>query len=220
MIRAVLWDNDGVLVDTERLYLEATRGVLAEAGLEIDAATYRRVSLVEGRSLFDLLAERGRHGPRDLDGLRDERNRRYDALLAAGVRVLDGVRDALDALHGRVPMAIVSSSRPDHFETLHAGTGLLEYFDFWLTSGDYARHKPHPDPYLAGAERIGVDPGECVAIEDTERGLRAASAAGMRCVVIPHELSAGGDFSSAWRVLDSAHALTDLTHDLTGTSHS
>lgn len=206
LIRAILWDNDGVLVDTEPLYLRANQEVLGRVGVALSETDYREISLRQGRSVF-VLAER--HGCSDehIDALRSERDARYAELLDEGVDVLEGVRETLAALHGRLPMGIVTSSQRGHFERIHAATGLLDYFEFSLASGEYRRHKPHPDPYLAGARRLGLAPAECLAVEDTERGLRAAVAAGMRCLVIPRPLSADGDFSRAHSVLEAAHDL-------------
>lgn len=198
-LQAIFWDNDGVLVDTEALYFDATREILAGAGVHIDEAQYVDYSLRQGRSLFELVRD-----ALDDDGverLRAARNARYAERLAAGVAALDGIDAVLAGLHGRVAMAVVTSSNHDHFQLIHRATGLLRYFDFALTNRDYARTKPHPDGYLAALARSGVDPADCVAIEDSERGVAAAVAAGLRCIAIPHGLTRGGDFGAAHRVL-------------------
>lgn len=202
-LEAVLWDNDGVLVDTEPLYLRANQEILAGIGIELTVDAFREVSLRRGRSVFELAAERGCTAD-EVSRLRAERDRRYAELLDEGVKVLDGVHESLEILRGRLPMAIVTSSQRTHFDRIHRQTSLLDYFEFVLANGDYDRHKPHPDPYLAAAERLGVAPERCLAIEDTERGLRSAVAAGMRCLVIPRELSRASDFTSAHRILETA----------------
>jgi len=84
---------------------------------------------------------------------------------------------------------------------IHRRTDLLRHVDFVLADGDYARHKPDPDPYLAAVERSGCLPEECVAVEDSERGLLAAKAAALKCLIIPTALTRGGDFSRADKVL-------------------
>ena len=109
----------------------------------------------------------------------------------------------LDTLHGKYVMGIVTSSRRDHFDVIHAKTDLLRYFDFVLTAGDFPRTKPHPDPYLLAIERSGVAQAECIAIEDSERGLEAATLAGIRCIAIPTMLTRSCSFEGAHRVLDS-----------------
>jgi HAD superfamily hydrolase (TIGR01509 family) len=213
MIEAILWDNDGVLVDTEGLYYEANREILAELGVELSHALFADYSLRQGRTVFDLAP--GLH-PDEFDRLRRRRNVRYEALITEGVRVFDGVEACLRDLHGRLPMAIVTSSNAEHFESIHAQTGLLRYFEFALKNGDYDRHKPHPEPYLTAASRLGLEPEQCLVVEDTERGLRAAVAAGMRCLVIPHELSSFGDFSAAHAVLDEVCEVPAVLARLTG----
>lgn len=209
MIRAVLWDNDGVLVDSEALYFQASRELLAQAGIELTREAFVELSLRQGRSCFALAEQAGLPAAR-VESLRSARDRRYADLLRAGVPVRPGVAPCLAALAGRVRMAVVTSSSPDHFELIHARTSLRDYFEFVLTGDETPLHKPHPEPYRMAAARLGLDPAECLAIEDTERGLQSAVAAGMRCAVIPHELTRGGNFASAWRVLDHALEVPDL----------
>jgi HAD superfamily hydrolase (TIGR01509 family) len=205
----VLFDNDGVLVDTEPLFLQASRDLLATIGIELELADYRELSLRQGRSAFELARDRGLSDP-EIEDLRRRRNLRYSELIEEGVRVLAGVSSTLERLHGRRPMAIVTSSDRVHFDQIHRQTDLLRFFDFVLANDEYDRHKPHPEPYLTAAERFGVAPERCLVIEDTERGLRSAEAAGMRCIVIPHTLSAEGDFGAAEHVLEDMHALASL----------
>jgi HAD superfamily hydrolase (TIGR01509 family) len=202
MIRAVFWDNDGVLVDTEKIYFQATKELLLRAGVTLTPDLFQRVSLREGRSAFDLAKEKGL-SQTEIDLLHEERNRRYTELLRGGIRILDGVREALGELRGRVLLGIVTSSRRVHFEAIHAETGLLPWFDFVFTREDYGLSKPNPEPYLTAVKRSGFGAGECLVIEDSERGLRAAIAAGIRCLVVPNDLTRDGDFTGAWRILDS-----------------
>ncbi len=201
--RALFWDNDGVLVDTEHLFFRATSEIFEGSGIEITRELYVDYAMRHGRSLFELVAARGA-GEEEIRRIRLRRDDRYTQLLREGVKVMPGVRETLASLQGQLPMAVVTASGREHFELIHAGLGLLSYFEFVLADGDYARHKPEPDPYLAAARRLGLDPSDCIAVEDSERGLRAAVAAGMRCLVVPSGFSAGGDFSAADRVLDSA----------------
>jgi HAD superfamily hydrolase (TIGR01509 family) len=203
MIRAVFWDNDGVLVDTEKLYFQATRELLLGAGVNLTQSLFQRISLREGRSAFTLAEERGI--PSEVIArLQEERNRRYTELLGGGVRVLDGVVDALAALRGRVTQGIVTSSRRIHFDAIHAGTDLLSWFDFVLAREDYRLSKPDPEPYRLAVKRSGFAAEECAAIEDSERGLQSALAAGIRCLVVPNDLTRGGSFDGAWRILSGA----------------
>jgi HAD superfamily hydrolase (TIGR01509 family) len=202
MVKAVIWDNDGVLVDTEELYFKATREALSEIGIDLTPELFVEISLKQGRSTFDLAIAEG-VAPEVIARLRGKRNLRYSDLLRNGVRVLDGVEDTLSRLRGKVLMGIVTSSRREHFEIIHTGTGLLHFFDFVLTREDYGKSKPNPDPFLAAVIRYGLQPENCIIVEDSERGLAAAKAAGIRCVVVPNALTKGSDFSGVYRVLES-----------------
>jgi HAD superfamily hydrolase (TIGR01509 family) len=203
-VKAILWDNDGVLVETEHLYFEATRHTLSSAGIQLTEEQYIELFLVQGRGAWHLAEEQG-VPPDEIDKLRDQRNALYSRHLLEGPRVVAGIAAVLDALRDRYVMGVVTSSRKDHFDLIHQSTGLLKYFDFVLTAGDYARTKPYPDPYLRAVERSGVGREACVAVEDSERGLESATRAGVRCIVVPAGLTRGGRFDGACQVLESVN---------------
>jgi len=211
MLEAIFWDNDGVLVDTETLFFAANREIMREQGVELGRETFVEWSLRRGHSIFEILEE-STEAERNV--LRARRDQVYEASLRAGVRVFDGVESCLAELHGRVPMSVVTSSNPEHFEIIHAQTRLLQYFDFTLRGGDYPRSKPHPDPYLVAAERQGVDPANCLVVEDSERGLASACAAGMRCVVVPNELACEADWAGAHAVIESVQQVVAIAEQL------
>jgi len=201
-ITTLFWDNDGVLVDTEHLYFEATAEILRGIGIPLTEQDYVQLFLIEGRGAWHLAAERGWAAP-ELERLREARNALYGRRLAEQAEAIPGVEGVLDKLRGRYRMGVVTSSRRDHFDIIHARTGLARYFDFILTAGDFPRVKPHPDPYLAALARSGAAAAECLAIEDSARGLAAAKAAGIRCLVVPTALTRGCTFTGAERVLSS-----------------
>jgi len=206
VIRAILWDNDGVLVDTEGLYFQAGREILATQGVALTREDFAEQSLKKGQSVFDFLPDQNAEL---IERLRVKRNARYSALLAKGVRVLDGVVETLSALDGRVRMGIVTGSRRDHFEIIHAQTRLLPFFEFVVTREDYNEAKPHPDAYLMAMRLHGLSPESCVVVEDSERGCVAASQAGLRVLAVPNALSQSGEFSSAYKVLNSVREVVD-----------
>jgi HAD superfamily hydrolase (TIGR01509 family) len=215
-MKAIFWDNDGVLVDTEHLYFEATRHALRELGHELSESEFVELSLRQGGSCFDLAAARGVPDAR-IEAARLARNDRYAESLAH-TELIPGVHATLESLHGRVPMAVVTSSRPEHFSLQHRATGALRFFEFVLTGADFTRFKPDPQPYLLAAARLGVAPEECLVIEDSERGLVAATRAGMRCAVVPRGFTKSGDFSSAYRVLDGVDQVPELLAELVASS--
>jgi HAD superfamily hydrolase (TIGR01509 family) len=198
---AILWDNDGVLVDTERLFFQATQEVFAGVGIDLTVQHYFEYFLMRSKGTSKFAAAHGL-SEADIASMQGVRNERYLQLLENEPITISGVREALMTLRPHFVMGIVTSSRRRHFETMHRRTGLLELFDFAVTLEDYARSKPAPDPYLAGVARSGFPAGRCLAIEDAPRGLIAARAAALDCWVIPTELTRPATFSGATRVLD------------------
>ncbi|MDA3961242.1 MAG: HAD family phosphatase [Planctomycetota bacterium] len=199
-VRYLLFDNDGVLVESEHLYYQANAEILAEQGFELTRPAFAHTSLGLGESVLRLCPgiDDARHA-----ALTEQRDQRYDALLeAADNLAMPGVSDLLPRLAERYQMAVVTSCRPRHFSRIHRDTGLLGHMAFVLAKGDYARSKPHPDPYLTALERFSADASEAVVIEDSPRGLASARAAGIRCAVLRSALTAELNFDGAWRVID------------------
>jgi len=203
---AILFDNDGVLVDTEGYYFQANREALARFGVALDRAAYVELFLRDSRGAWDLLRERG-VGEREIWLARAARDRRYQELLGEGDLLMPGVADGLAALAGRYRLAIVTSSEPEPFAAAHARAGILHRFELALTREQYGNSKPEPEPYLVAVARLGVAPERCLVVEDSERGLRAAKAAGLACWVVPTELTRGGRFDDADAVLDDFAAV-------------
>jgi HAD superfamily hydrolase (TIGR01509 family) len=145
-----------------------------------------------------------------VEKLRAARNDLYGRLLGTRNIAVQGAEEVLKSLAGRFRMGIVTSSKKEHFEIIHRRTGFLPYFSFVVGEGDYRHSKPDPEPYRVALERCGDSPGECLAIEDSERGLRAAKGAGLECWVIPTALTADSDFSGADRVVDNIRRIPSL----------
>jgi len=198
----VLWDNDGVLVDTEGWYFRATQSVLETVGLGLTRDQFIQISLRQGQSLFQLAAAQGISADQ-ITTLRQQRDRIYTEFLRTAPCLIPAAAEALRSLHGQVGMGVVTSTRRDHFALAHARTGLGQYLDFVLTLEDYQYTKPHPDPYLTALRRYNLRPEECLVVEDSERGLAAAVAAGLECLIVRSAWSQGGDFSQACGVVES-----------------
>lgn len=203
MIKAILWDNDGVLVDTERLFFSATRTILATVGFDLTPDLFTEFSLVRGNGLQDYMAENG-YDTSNFQALREQRNLEYSRLLKDEIRLMPGIRSTLQALYGKYKMGIVTSSRRDHFDLIHRDTNILTYFEFVLTREDYLNSKPDPEPYRRGLERIGVLPEECIAVEDSARGLTAANSAGLFCLMLPNELSRPETYQGDYELITTA----------------
>jgi HAD superfamily hydrolase (TIGR01509 family) len=197
----ILWDNDGVLVDTERLYFQATCEAFAAVGVALSRERYFDYFLMRSGGTTALASAQGL-GAADIDALQRARNARYLGLLESEPITIPGVLETLALLRPHFALGIVTSSRLPHFEAIHRRTGLLELFDFAITREDYARSKPSPEPYRAAIARSGFPASRCLAIEDAPRGLVAARAAGLDCWVVPTEFTRRAAFSGATKVLD------------------
>lgn len=216
MFDGIFWDNDGVLMETEHLYYRANAEALAGAGVTLTLDDFCRISLRQGESVLALAAGADGREPPELRRTRDEI---YYRLLGEDARPVTGIRRTLERCHGRVPMAIVTSCRRENFLQMHRHSGLLDYFDFILTREDYAATKPDPEPYRTACTRAGLDPGRCLAVEDSERGVVSASRAGLTVAALPGHLNRGGDFTAArWLLagIDELPALIGLERERTG----
>lgn len=205
MLKAVFFDNDGVLVDTENVFYEANRIMMKRFGHDLTEESFADFSLRRGLSLLDFIVELG--FPREHGELaRIERNHDYNRMLAerGGGLVLDGVRETLEYLRSKnIMIGVVTCCMKDHFTTIHNASGLAKYFDIVVGDGDFVQHKPFPEPYLLALSKSGLDPSEVIAVEDSERGVKSARAAGLECYAIPRGISAFGSFSEASGVFSS-----------------
>ncbi len=209
MIKAIFFDNDGVLVDTEPLYFEATRLALEEYGVELTKDFYVNEHLKRNTSTFEPAKRKG-FSEEQIDKIRDRRYEIYLGFLKTRVPPINGVSEALEQLYGKVKMGVVTSSMKWMMDEIFQANGLRKFFDFVVTIEDVKHGKPHPDPYLKAVKISGLKPAECLVIEDTERGVTAAKAAGLRCFAVPTELSAENDFSKADRVLKNLGELPPI----------
>lgn len=197
---AILWDSDGVLVDTERWYFQATRESFANIGVDLTVELYLEYFLSRSSGASHFAASQGLSEV-DIADLCSTRNERYLSLIEQSPIMISGVRETLQSLQPHFKMGIVTSSRRAHFEAIHRRSGLLEYIDFVITLEDCARRKPAPDSYLAAIARSGLPSYRCLSIEDSPRGLAAAQAAKLDCWVIPTGFTQSADFTGATRIL-------------------
>lgn len=184
-LQAVLLDMDGTLVDTEGYWWTAEVEIFAELGHVLDEA--HREIVVGGpmsRALGHLISVTG--AEETLHELSAAVNRRFARLIAGGeVPLMPGARRLLTELaaHG-VPTALVSASHRPIIDAVLRSLG-PDYFAFSVAGDEVARTKPHPDPYLLAAARLGADPARCVVVEDTATGVASAEEAGCRVVAVP-----------------------------------
>jgi HAD superfamily hydrolase (TIGR01509 family) len=205
MYKFLLWDHDGVLVDTEPLYFAATQECVRLLGLDIEQTEYLRL-MTAGRTSWELARQRGIAETKIIEA-RQERDRRYQHYLMTREIEIEGVIDVLTSLSARYRMAIVTTSKRTDFELIHRSRKIRDFFEFVITVEDCAKAKPDPDPYLRALKTFNAQPEEALVIEDSARGLAAALAAGLECVIIRNSFTAGDDFTGACHVINSIRDL-------------
>jgi HAD superfamily hydrolase (TIGR01509 family) len=185
VIGAVVFDLDGVLVDSEQVWDEVREELAHERGGDWHAGAQRDMMGMSSpewsRYMHDRigLAEE----PAEINRLVVERMLdRY----AAGPPWLQGALEAVTRLAAEVPLGLASSSNRELIDAVLAAGGIAGCFRATVSSEEVARGKPAPDVYLEAARRLDLDPAACVAIEDSHNGIRSAKAAGMSCIAIPN----------------------------------
>jgi HAD superfamily hydrolase (TIGR01509 family) len=182
--RAVIFDMDGVLVDSEPLFLEAINATLAPYGRGIDEEQHRRVmGLGPRESVVAILDISGLGASLDVDEFMDAYDVEVLARLGQQSQPLPGIRETIDMLNLRgIPLGLASSSRMTWIEATLRAIGMQNTFDAAVSGTEVENPKPAPDVYLAAAAKLAVPPADCIAIEDSPTGVRSASAAGLYTV--------------------------------------
>lgn len=208
----VILDLDGLLLDTERLQIEIGPGVLRGLGYELEPSFFKRlvgVPQAENARLISLEIKT------DIDAavLDAAWNRAFYARMLQGIPLKPGVHDFLDALdRHRLPRAIATNGITDRAAWKLEQTGLLGRIDFVVGLDQVERGKPAPDVYIEAARRLTLDPSECVALDDSDLGVRAALAAGTKTVIQIPDMIPSGDLLAHHqaRSLDMAREILGL----------
>ena len=219
MIRAIVFDFDGLILDTEEPVYRSWQEVYAAHGEELPFERWVQIvgSTTAGFHPQHHLEERlGRPLPQEV--LDRRIGRRTEMILAEDL--LPGVSDRLDEARAMgLKLGVASSSTQDWVRGHLARLGILDRFECIRCRDDVKQAKPAPDLYVAVLTCLGVEAAEAVAIEDSPNGVTAAKSAGMRCVAIPNSITGQLDLSQADLVLDSLADVTlgGLLERLTGT---
>ncbi|MFI4965387.1 MAG: HAD family hydrolase [Caulobacterales bacterium] len=187
-VKAVVFDMDGLLVDTETVIFRAMQRTAGGLGGELPFATFQRMVGLQDAASDRIVVEH--FGPGfDLDAWSKAVRAHADEQRQAGVALKAGVVEIVAYL-GRVglPCAIATSSSLAAVQRNLTPHGLLQHFQALITKDVQTRGKPHPEPFLMAAEALGVRPEDCLALEDSHNGVRAAHAAGMMTIMVPDML--------------------------------
>lgn len=204
----ILFDHDGVLVDTEPWYYKAGERALADIGVTADKAQYLR-DMTHGLGTW-VQAKAAGVDERTVSRQREARDAYYQEYLRTEAIEIDGVVEALAELSRYVRMAIVTTAKRADFELIHQERQITQYMDFILVREDYTRAKPDPEPYLTGLKRFGAAKREALVVEDSSRGLSSAVAAGVDCAIVYNDFTKSHDFSQARYQIEALTELKDI----------
>ena len=187
--QAAIFDMDGTLLDTETVFRDIVYDVCTELGFEMTADVHNSMVGSSHERTNQLLIEA--YGVAFPYSLFDEKCRvTMRERSHAGVPVKPGAREFITELRERgIPTAVATSSRNPHAAHHLGAAGLLDLFEAVVTRDDVVHPKPHPEPYLTAAKRLGIEPADCLALEDSHAGVHAAHAAGMQTIMVPDLVS-------------------------------
>lgn len=201
MIEAVVFDLDGVLLDSEQVWDEVREELVKERG-----GRWHEQAQTEMMGMSSVEWSRYMHDELDLpeppEEISAEVVRRLDEVYRKRLPLIDGAREAVERLAARWPLGLASSSNREVIDLVLDLSGLAGFFRVTVSSEEVPRGKPAPDVYLEAARGLGVPPERCAAVEDSHNGIRSAKAAGMRVIAIPNQHYPPGE---------EALALADVT---------
>lgn len=213
MIEAILWDNDGLLVDSEALFFDLTRTAFAEVGFDLESGYWGIEYLGKAKHSSEIALQLGM-APELVGPLLERRNETFMQYIRRPMPLLPMVRETIEELAGKVRLGIVTGSPRDKLDLMHYSSGLLNYFEVIVTDDDVGKPKPHPEPYLKAMTMLGLDSSSCLAVEDSLRGLVSAHTAGIACIVVPNGLTRIQRFDLAYAVEENASGVLKHYHDL------
>ncbi len=209
--RAIIFDMDGLLIDSESIYRDAMIEVAAEGQFDLPGSVIERMVGLPWANAAQALTDH--YGPDfDTAAFRDDAVRRFHIVADAGVCLKAGVIELLDHLDTlALPRAVCTGSGHPAVQKHLGEHRLLDRFDAIIAHGDYARGKPDPEPFLVASQRLAIAPADCLVLEDSYNGVRAASAAGMMTVMVPDLLHASEEMHGLCaRIVESLHDVRDL----------
>ncbi len=202
----IIFDLDGVLIDSEGLYYRAYSEVLKPYGVTVSRAEYEEHWIAQGTGPEYIVAKYDL--PVAPDELRQLRSPVYLRLLETEVMLMPHVENTLARLTPHFALTVATNSNREHLDLVLRRFGIARFFLVTVARQDYQGAKPLPDAFLTAAEKLGLPPARCVVIEDTYKGVMAAVNAGMACIAVPNQYTLRNDFNRASLVLPSLAELT------------
>ena len=205
-IKAVVFDLDGLMFNTEDIFTESGNELLRRRGFEMSFELHSQMMGRRPHDAFRIMVET-LNLSESIEALLKESQEIFDSLLSEQLAPMPGLFELLEHIEAsEIRKGVATSSPRSYMENILDRFELLHRFPMTLTAEDVSNGKPHPEIYLKAAEQIGVLPSEMLVLEDSQAGTQAAAAAEAVIVSVPHEHSRQHDFSTATYVAESLHA--------------
>lgn len=211
MIQAILFDLDGLLIDSESLHFAAWRRTLGDIGFDLTEENYLRHWTRAGMGIADFC--RINKLTPNADSLRAQKAILYTEFVKTQLQLMPGARECLDRVRGKKRLALATAGYREAVDPALQHFQLRQFFEVIVTRNEVKRYKPAPDVFLRAAELLNVPPANCLVLEDAEKGVIAAHAAGMACIAVPTRHTLDNDFSLARCVISSLDELTPALLD-------
>lgn len=220
MIKAVIYDMDGLFVDSEALHVKCWVIFLSKYGHDINDVPGEMRGAVAGMRVIDYIRDLVKifDFKKNPEELYEEREKIWIEIAKEELGLMPGAMESLDFFKSRgFRIAIASSGSRDYISAVLEKFSLRKYFDVVVTGDDVKKGKPDPEPYLVTVEKLGLKPEECLVLEDAEKGVRSAKDAGCICIGIDNPDTPPQDLSKADLVMDSLEEITpEIISSLSG----
>ena len=205
MAKAIIFDKDGTLQDSEKINIESSVIAFKEIGIELNT---EEKEMIAGRRSSDFLIEIAKNHKFDMEKIRKNIREKYYELYQETELIQEAIELLKNCYNAGFKIALCTSGGDTSVEMWLKKHDFKKYFDAIVTGDMVIRRKPEPDPYLLAAEKLGVQPRECVAIEDSHFGVESAYRAGMKVIAIPGIHSKHHEFKNATIILENATNIT------------
>lgn len=204
-VKAVIFDMDGVLIDSEPAYLEMNKKLFSEFGIEMDDEDYKALVGLASLPMWKMLKEKYNLKNDVSDFMQLERRRMHEILDSDIIsKPIAGIYDLLETLKdSNIKLSVASSSAKENINFVLSKLDLNKYFSFTISGEEVTNGKPAPDIFLKVAEKFNIDPGKCYVIEDSANGIKAARSAGMFPVGFLNNDTNQQDLSGAHIILEN-----------------
>lgn len=195
MIKAIILDLDGLISDTERLHMKAFQKAFLEKEVCISDDYYKKHWIQKGLGTEEAIKYFQLN--EEPETIRAIKNKYFEHYLKTDLKPMPYALDFIKHFYKRLPMAVASASKGRDVEFILKSLGLVEYIEFFFSADDVKNRKPDPEVWLKAAKKLGLEPGECICLEDAEKGVLAAYKGKLPVIAIPNIYTANNDFSKA-----------------------